>query len=86
MAIADAVVLARLILSGEQDLVPAYEAARRRANERGIRPTRVAAGAIGLGRIPFFGALPGILLPRLLARPSIIAALLRSVARGSANA
>jgi hypothetical protein len=37
-------------------------------------------------QIPFIGALPGMLLPRLLGRPSIAAALLRSVARGSANA
>ena len=86
MAIADAVVLARLILAGERDPVPAYEAARRRANERGIRPTRLAAQIFEFGQIPFIGALPGILLPRLLARPSIAAALLRSVARGHTNA
>ena len=42
MAIADAVVLAKLILAREPDLVGAYEAARRRPNDRGIRPTRLA--------------------------------------------
>jgi hypothetical protein len=86
MAIADAVALAKLILAREPSLVPAYEAARRRANERGIRPTRLAARVFALGRIPFIGALPGMLLPRLIARPAAAAALLRSLARGSANA
>ena len=86
MSIADAVALAPLILAGERNLVPAYEAARRRANERGIRPTRLAARAIGLGSWPVLGALPGMLLPRLMARPWLAAALFRSLARSSTNA
>jgi len=81
MAVADAVVLAKLILAREANLVPAYEAARRRANERGIRPTRLAAKVFPLTRIPFIGALPGMILPRLFARPAIGAAVLRSLAR-----
>lgn len=85
MAIADAAVLARLILAGEADLVSAYEAARRRANDRGIRPSRLGARMFSFTEIPFLGALPGLLTSRLLARPSLIAALLRSIARGSAS-
>jgi 2-polyprenyl-6-methoxyphenol hydroxylase-like FAD-dependent oxidoreductase len=85
MAIADAAVLARLILGNEPDLIPAYEAARRRANERGIRPSRMAAQMFAFTGVPMLGALPAILIPKLLARPSLIAALLRSIAHGSAN-
>ena len=85
MAIADAAALAPLILANEPDLVAAYEDARRRANERGIRPSRLGARMFSFTEIPVLGALPGILLPRLIARPSLIAALLRSLARGSAN-
>ena len=85
MAIADAAVLAPLILANEPDLVAAYEDARRRANERGIRPSRLGARMFSFTEIPVLGALPGILLPRLIARPSLGAALLRSIARGSAN-
>ena len=85
MAIADAVVLARLILANDPDLVPAYEDARRRANERGIRPTRMAARTFAFTRIPLLGALPGLLIPKLIARPSLVAALLRSIGRPSAN-
>jgi 2-polyprenyl-6-methoxyphenol hydroxylase-like FAD-dependent oxidoreductase len=85
MAIADAAALAPLILANEPDLVPAYEDARRRANERGIRPSRLGARMFAFTEIPVLGALPGLLLPRLIARPSLIAGLLRSLARGSAN-
>jgi len=85
MAIADAAVLARLILADEPDLVPAYEDARRRANERGIRPSRLGARMFAFTKIPVLGALPGLILPKLIARPSLVAALFRSMARGSAN-
>ena len=48
MSIADARVLAELLLRGEPRLVAEYERRRRGANERSLRPTRVGAFMLGL--------------------------------------
>jgi 2-polyprenyl-6-methoxyphenol hydroxylase-like FAD-dependent oxidoreductase len=48
MSIADARVLAELILSGDQDVLATYERRRRPANRRSMRFTRLAAWAFGL--------------------------------------
>lgn len=85
MAIADAVVLARLILAGEKNLVASYESARRAANERGVRPSRLASRLFRLLHIPLLGALPGLLLPHLLRREALVVRLLRSLASASAR-
>ncbi len=85
MAIADAVALARLILAGEKNLVAAYESARRSANERGVRPSRLAGRLFRLLNIPLLGALPGKLLPHLLRREAVVARLLRSLASACAR-
>jgi monooxygenase len=54
MSIADAVVLAELLLRDEPNLVAEYERRRRPANERSMRPTRIGQASLGL---------PGWLLP-----------------------
>jgi 2-polyprenyl-6-methoxyphenol hydroxylase-like FAD-dependent oxidoreductase len=48
MSVADALVLAELILRGEPNLVAEYERRRRPANERSLRPTRFAHSALSL--------------------------------------
>lgn len=48
MSVADAVVLAELLLRGEPNLIAEYERRRRPANERSLRPTRFAHSALGL--------------------------------------
>ena len=85
MAIADAVTLARLIISGERNLVPAYESIRRKPNERGLRPTRFAARMFGALQNPILRSLPGLLFPGILGLPGLVPKLLRTLAYGSAN-
>jgi 2-polyprenyl-6-methoxyphenol hydroxylase-like FAD-dependent oxidoreductase len=85
MAINDAVALARLILAGTPDLVQSYEAKRRAPNDRGLRPTRLAARMFSAARNPAFSALVGFFLPRLLKFPGLVPTMLRSLANGSAN-
>ena len=48
MSIADAVVLAELLLSNAPDLVATYERRRRPANERSMTPTRAASHVLGV--------------------------------------
>jgi len=48
MSVADAVVLAELLLRGEPNLIAEYERRRRPANERSLRPTQLAHTALGL--------------------------------------
>jgi 2-polyprenyl-6-methoxyphenol hydroxylase-like FAD-dependent oxidoreductase len=59
MSVADAVVLAELMLRGEPNLVAEYERRRRPANERSLGPTRFAHTALGL---------PGWIFPNLCRR------------------
>ena len=85
MAIADAVALSRLIIAGRPDLVRDYEAARRAPNDRGLRPTRLAARIVGARDHPILASFVGFVAPRLLGIPGIGPAVLRTLARGSAN-
>jgi 2-polyprenyl-6-methoxyphenol hydroxylase-like FAD-dependent oxidoreductase len=77
MSIADARVLAELLLRGEPRLVAEYERRRRPANDRSIGPTRVGARVLGL---PEWCA-PVPLIFKLVAtlgrRPGNVAQLLR---------
>ncbi len=59
MSVADAVVLAELLSRDEANLVSEYERRRRPANERSLRPTRIADSALGL---------PGWMVPNVLRR------------------
>jgi 2-polyprenyl-6-methoxyphenol hydroxylase-like FAD-dependent oxidoreductase len=86
MAIADAVALARLIIGGSSNLARDFEAARRAPNERGIRPTRLAARVFRAQRHPWIASLTSLLLPRIVGFPGLVPAALRLLARGSANA
>lgn len=80
MAIADAVFLARLILNGERELAATYLAGRHPANERGVRPSRLATRFLNFTGVPLLGALPGLVLPRIAECPAIVARVLRSLA------
>jgi 2-polyprenyl-6-methoxyphenol hydroxylase-like FAD-dependent oxidoreductase len=71
MSVADAVVLAELLLRGEANLVSEYERRRRPANERSFGPTRMAE---------MFFNLPGWLAPNACRR-----ALLRWLSRNPAR-
>jgi 2-polyprenyl-6-methoxyphenol hydroxylase-like FAD-dependent oxidoreductase len=71
MSIADAVVLAELLLRGEPNLIAEYERRRRPANERSLGPTRFAHTALGL---------PGWMVPNVCRR-----ALLRWLSRHPAT-
>jgi 2-polyprenyl-6-methoxyphenol hydroxylase-like FAD-dependent oxidoreductase len=80
MAIADARVLAELVLRGGGDVLREYEKRRRRANARSVGITRGAALAIGVPRELFtslllFGA------PRLARAPRIVQRILRFASR-----
>ena len=48
MSVADAIVLAELLLNGEPNLVAEYERRRRPASERSLTPTRFAHRALAL--------------------------------------
>jgi 2-polyprenyl-6-methoxyphenol hydroxylase-like FAD-dependent oxidoreductase len=85
MAINDAVAVARLIIAGAPDLERSYESARRAPNERGLRPTRLAARMFAATRQPALSALFGFLLPRLIKFPGVVPTILRNLANGSAN-
>jgi 2-polyprenyl-6-methoxyphenol hydroxylase-like FAD-dependent oxidoreductase len=85
MAINDAVALASLIIAGTPDLARVYESARRAPNERGLRPTRLAAATFNIARRPTVSALIGFLLPRLLNIPGLVPTMLRTLASGSAH-
>ncbi len=85
MAINDAVALARLIIASSPNLARDYETARRAPNERGLRPTRLAAATFNIARRPSVSALIGFLLPRMLNLPGLVPTLLRTLANGSAN-
>ncbi len=79
MSIADAVVLAELILSNAPDLVATYERRRRPANERSMTPTRVGDHLLGMPDwlVPTVAAKAGL---HLLARhPATVANLLKNV-------
>ena len=77
--------LARLIIAGSSDLARDYENTRRAPNQRGLRPTRLAAAAFHLALRPSVSALIGMLLPRILNFPGLVPTLLRTLAKGSAN-
>ncbi len=85
MAINDAVALARLIIAGTPNLAQRYEAARRAQNDRGLRPTRLAAKVFAGVRYPALSALLGFVLPRLIKLPGVVPTILRTLANGSAN-
>ena len=79
MSIADAVVLAELLLRGEPNLIAEYQRRRRPANERSLGPTRIAHSAL---------ALPGWMIPNVCRRvllrwftrhPAAVRRVLRSV-------
>jgi len=72
MSVADAVVLAELLLSGEPNLIAEYERRRRPASERSLTPTRFAHRAL---------ALPGWMIPNVSRR-----SLLRWLSRHPATA
>lgn len=79
MSIADAVVLAELLLSNSPDLVATYERRRRPANERSMTPTRVSDHLFGVPDwlVPTVAAKAGL---HLLARhPAMVANLLKNV-------
>ena len=79
MAIGDAACLARLILHASPDPASALDRERRRAHERGLRPTRLAARAFRLARIPGAGAVMGGILPLVLASQALRLRALRSL-------
>ena len=85
MAINDAVALSRLIAADPPDLARAYESARRTPNDRGLRPTRLAAKFFGGARRPVLSAMLGFVLPRLINLPGVVPTILRNFANGSAN-
>jgi 2-polyprenyl-6-methoxyphenol hydroxylase-like FAD-dependent oxidoreductase len=79
MSVADAVVLAELLLRGEPNLIAEYEHRRRPANQRSLGPTRFAHTALGL---------PGWMVPNVCRRallgwlsrhPALVQRVLRSV-------
>lgn len=79
MSIADAVVLAELILSNTPDLVATYERRRRPANERSMSPTRAASHVLGVPDwlVPTAAAQAGL---HLLARhPAMFGRVLQEV-------
>lgn len=79
MSIADAVVLAELLLSNAPDLVATYERRRRPANERSMTPTRLSDRLLGAPDwlVPTVAAKAGL---HLLARhPATVANLLQNV-------
>jgi 2-polyprenyl-6-methoxyphenol hydroxylase-like FAD-dependent oxidoreductase len=57
MAVGDAACLAGLILEECRDPAGSLWEARRAAHERGVRPSRLAAAAFGIGRVPVLGSL-----------------------------
>jgi 6-methylpretetramide 4-monooxygenase len=77
MSIADARVLAQLILNGRSDVLTTYERRRRPANGRSMRFTRLAALAFGLPEGMLFSS-PLYWLGRFVGnRPSLIAYVIR---------
>jgi 2-polyprenyl-6-methoxyphenol hydroxylase-like FAD-dependent oxidoreductase len=57
MAVGDAACLAGLILDGSPDPAGSLREARLAAHKRGLRPSRLAAAAFGIGRVPVLGSL-----------------------------
>ena len=81
MAIGDAACLARLILHGAPDPAAALLRERRHAHERGLRPTRIAAKAFRLTRIPGAGTVIGGMISLVLASDAMRIRALRSLGR-----
>lgn len=79
MAIGDAACLARHILHGTPDPAAALLRERRHAHRRGLRPTRIAARAFRLARIPGAGAVIGGLISLVLASETLRLRALRSL-------
>ena len=79
MAIGDAACLAQLILQNSPDPASALLHERRHAHKRGLRPTRIAARAFRLARIPGAGAVIGGMISLVLASESLCLRALRSL-------
>jgi 2-polyprenyl-6-methoxyphenol hydroxylase-like FAD-dependent oxidoreductase len=80
-SIADGRAIAELILSGEKDLLGAYERRRRAANNRSLRFTRAAAAFLGLPQRAAFNRFTGWLLNQFRQRPALAARGLKLVSR-----
>ena len=85
MAIADAVMLARVIMDGANDLARALDSIRRAPNSRGLRPTRLAHRVFEMSGSSALRGIPRLILPRLLTFPALFPRILRTLATGSAN-
>lgn len=84
MAVADARVLAELLLDHHPDPLAAYEHRRRPANARSVRFTRLAAGLLGVpDRV--VRLFPASLVPRAIGVVSPHPALLRRVFQSAAT-
>jgi 2-polyprenyl-6-methoxyphenol hydroxylase-like FAD-dependent oxidoreductase len=79
MAIGDGAALARFLLDGVADPADALERDRRSAHVRGLRPTRLAARAFRLGRIPGLGSVIRGMAGVALASTSLRIRVLRSL-------
>jgi 2-polyprenyl-6-methoxyphenol hydroxylase-like FAD-dependent oxidoreductase len=79
MSVADAVAIAEIALRGDPDLPRAYEARRRRANERSLRFTRIAARAFTLPRWVGLGVVLPPLIRWLGGRKALRTSFLRTV-------
>jgi 2-polyprenyl-6-methoxyphenol hydroxylase-like FAD-dependent oxidoreductase len=79
MSVADAVVLAELLLRGEANLIAEYERRRRAANERSFGPTRFAERAFNLPGWMVPNACRRVLLRWLSRHPATLQRTLRSV-------
>jgi 2-polyprenyl-6-methoxyphenol hydroxylase-like FAD-dependent oxidoreductase len=79
MAIGDGAALARFILDGVANPAAALERDRRAAHVRGLRPTRLAARAFRLGRIPGLGTVIRGMAGIGLASPGLRIRVLRSL-------
>ena len=79
MSVADAVVLAQLLLRGEPNLIAEYERRRRPANERSLRPTRFAHTALGMPRWMLPNLCRRALLRWLSRHRTVVQRMLRSI-------
>lgn len=80
MSVADARVLAELILASEKDVLNNYERRRRPANRRSLRFTRAAAFVLGLPEWLLFSRLSLSLVKYAGRRPALIADFIRMAA------
>ncbi|MGI8603754.1 MAG: FAD-dependent oxidoreductase [Verrucomicrobiales bacterium] len=79
MAVADALVLARLLLDGGRDVSSRYEALRRPANARSLRITKLAARFFSAPSTQFSRAAGAAALAFLVGHPKLVAWQLRRI-------